>query len=232
MNEIDRWIESGAGVQDGLRLLNIYAPNRHIEKLVKGDARRFGYLLNDALLPFATAAGQLQKRDAPQRSSFRENWPFLSEADCPDELKILAADKITAWQNYVDAHEELWLCTTVEECFRTAKKVIENFDNNRKILSEFNHYKEHRHILGKHPVFKERERISELRGMTISELMRKHKNLRDAIWRTEALIRSSDKPHLRSAREERIAGKRRQLAEIDRLIADYEERRQKRIEHH
>ena len=51
MNEIDRWIESGAGVQDGLRLLNIYAPNRHIEKLVKGDARRFGYLLNDALLP-------------------------------------------------------------------------------------------------------------------------------------------------------------------------------------
>ena len=232
MNEIDRWFESGAGVQDGLRLLSVYAPNRHIEKLVKGDSRRFGYLLSDILGNFASRPRPSRCSDAAKVSGFRENWPFLADPDCPDELKILAADKITAWQNYVDAHEDLWLCATPEQCFETAKKVIKNFDQNRKILSEFSHYREHHSILGEHPIFKERERMFRIREMTVSELVRRQKNLKDAIWRTEALIRNGDKPHLRAAREDGIAEKRRLLAETERMIADYEQRREKRTERH
>lgn len=225
MNEIDKWFESGAGVQDGLRLLSIYAPNRHIEKLVKGNPRYFGYLLTDILGQFVSRPRPSRQDTASNGSKFRENWPFLAEPDCPVQLKILAADKITAWQNYVDAHEDLWLCATSEQCFETAKKIIKNFDQNRKILSEFSHYREHHRILGKHPIFKEQESISKIRGMTLSELIRRQKNLKDAIWRTEALIKNGDKPHLRTSREDSIAEKRRLLSEIEKMIADYEHRR-------
>ena len=30
MNEVDRWLESGAGAREGLRLLSKYAPNEVI----------------------------------------------------------------------------------------------------------------------------------------------------------------------------------------------------------
>ena len=74
--------------------------------------------------------------------------------------------------------------------------------------------------------------MSQIREMTVSELVRRQKNLKDAIWRTEALIRNGDKPHLRAGREDSIAEKRRLLAETERMIADYEQRREKRTERH
>ena len=159
---------------------------------------------------------------------FRESWPFLSEPDCPQELKILATDKITAWEESMRAHEELFLCTTPEQCYETAKKVLENYSNNRKIFSEFTHYKEHHSVFGEHPIFKESRQTAELRAMPIMELVRKKENLEEAIWRAVNEIKKGDKPHLRPLREERIAAKRRMLAEVKRMIDDYEQRRERR----
>ena len=111
-NEIDRWICSGAEVTEGLRLLSIYAPNKWLDALVRKAPKEYSHLLKKALLPFATEVPF--SHTLTKGGRFREDWPFLSEPDCPTELKALAADMITSWHNYVNAHEDLFKCTTPE----------------------------------------------------------------------------------------------------------------------
>lgn len=234
MNEIDRWMDSGAEVQEGLRLLNIYAPNRHLDALVRKSPQRFIGLLerklaghSDSHRAAAAQTGTSPSASAPVtgRTKFRDNWPFLSDPDCPAELKILAADKITAWEESVRGHEELFQCTTPEQCFEIAKKVVENNSNNRKIFSEFVYYREHRSILGEHPIFRESQRMAELRSLPVLELVRRKENLEEAIWRAGNEIAKGTKPHLRAEREERIREKQRLLAEVNRMLKDYENQR-------
>lgn len=196
--------------------MNIYAPNRHLETLVRLNPERYRKLLHKALSKFSDSA--------PAQfwtNQFRNEWSFLKEPSCPPELKILAADKITAYHNYVAGHEELFACETLEECFFTAKKVIENYRQNRKILSEFTYYKQHHSCLGKHPIFASLKRISSLRKMSIVALLKKQKNLQGAIWRIRSEISKGNKPHLLDEREARLKAKEMELAEATRLIEEY-----------
>lgn len=224
MNDLRRWFQSGAEVQEGLRLLSIYAPNRHIDALVRAQPQKFSGLLKKILMRFADPVPDdtLPVRKSPR---FREQWKFLSEDDCPTELKILAADKITAYHNYVRAHEELFQCIDLSSCFETAKKVIKNFSENRLIVAEFRFYQEHRRCLGKHPIFSETKRLAELRALPISELFRKRRNLEGAIWRINNEIQKGTKPHLLIDRENRRRSKEKELEDVNRMIEDYENRK-------
>ena len=85
MNNVDRWIDSGAEVTEGLRLLNIYAPNAHLSMLVSLNPKKFACLLIKRLQNFGTKVEK--KQDRKKERTFRENWPFLSEPSCPPELK-------------------------------------------------------------------------------------------------------------------------------------------------
>ena len=224
MNEVSKWIMSGAEVREGLRLLSIYAPNKHLETLISAQPTRYAGLLKKKLMQFADMIPMEEVKPARPSVSFREQWPFLSDPKCPPELKVLAADKITAYHNYVEGHTELYTCTTLEACFETAKKVIKNFSENRKILSEFRFFKEHGRCLGKHEIFAETRRIAELRALPISQLFRKQKNLEGAIWRIGNEISKGTKPHLLTEREARMESKKRELAEVNRMIEDFENR--------
>lgn len=215
-NEIDRWIDSGAEVSEGLRLLNIYSPNVHLSKLVSLNPR-YSYLLVDKLKQFSSD----YKCKPKKGRTFRENWPFLSDPKCPPELKILAADKITAWINMTDGHEELFDCSSPEECFDTAKKVIKNFMENRKITSEFKYYLEHGNVLGKHPIFASTKKITALRRLPVAELFRKQRNLSENVWRIRNEISKGDKPHLLIEREERLRTRELELEETNRIIDEY-----------
>lgn len=219
-SEIDRWICSGAEVTEGLRLLGIYAPNRWLDTLVRKAPKRYSHLLKKALLPLATEVPFSQTLTRGGR--FREDWPFLSEPDCPVELKALAADMITSWHNYVDAHEELFRCTTPEECFEAAEKTVINFTRNSSSRVEFRYYKEHRRVLGRHPVFALTRRMDSLRRLPVTSLVRKRDNVRDSIWRAEREIRRGDRPDLKAKREERLGRLRMTLNEINRMIEEYE----------
>lgn len=224
MNDVSRWFQSGAEVREGLRLLSIYAPNRHVDALVRAQPQKFSGLLKKLLMRFADSP-PVEIEPVRKYPRFREQWNFLSEDDCPMELKILAADKITAYHNYVRAHEELFQCATLESCFETAKKVIKNFSVNRLIVAELAYYKEHRRCLGKHPIFSEAKRLAELRALPISELFRKRRNLEGAIWRINNEIQKGTKPHLLIDRENRRHSKQKELEEINRMIEDYEKRK-------
>jgi len=222
INAIQNWLKTGAEVQEGLRLLGLYAPNNHLHRLVSLRPEQFKHLLIERLSSLLPSTPPVSSTITPvAKIPFREQWPFLSDKDCPNELKILAADKITAYRNYTTAHQSLFDCTSLESCFVVAKKVVENFIENRKIHSELAYYKEHHVVLGKHPIFEEVKRIAELRQLPVAELFRRKTNLEEAIWRVQSEIRKGNKPHLLSEREQRLSAKRRELAEVERIISGY-----------
>lgn len=223
MNEVSKWINSGAEVREGLRLLSIYAPNPHLDRLVNANPPRFRHLLIRALSPFADVRidtrPQLPER---RRRGLREDWPFLSDPSCPMELKVLAADKITAYHNYCDLHEKLFDCINPEDAFETAKNLLENYRQNRLILAEFTYYREHGRVLGKHPIFKESRQLSAYRKMSAFQLFKEQRRLNGAIWRIESEMAKGDKPHLLAERQARLEAKRRELAAVNELMSDFE----------
>jgi len=136
-------------------------------------------------------------------------------------LKILAADKITAHERYIQAHDHLFDCTTLDECYQTARAAIENFQENRSIFAELDYYREHHAILGKHRIFDHLRQLRKLRGLNIVALLAEQRRLRLAIWRINDEIRKGTKPHLLTQREQRRLQKEDLLREVDNLIEAY-----------
>lgn len=228
MNEIDRWINSGAEVGEGLRLLSIHKPNEWLARLVSKAPSRFAWLLREALAPLAESA-VFSITVAKGDGRFRQEWPFLADPSCPPELKILAADMITSWHGYVNGHEELYSCLSPEDCFRVAKKTVDNFSRNCSIRSEFQYYKTHRRLLGKDPVFETSRRLKELRSLPIVSLIRKQKALRENIWRIRHEMSKGDRPDLDAERAERLSRRKLELAEVEKMIEEYERSDRRKI---
>lgn len=216
MTEIELWLRTQGDTTSGLRLLEAYAPSPRLSRLVSAHPDKYGHLLRErieALAPQAVVAASAR--------SFRDEWPFLGEPDCPMELKALAADKITAYREFARLHERLFSCETPEQCLETAKNAVENWYRNRNIASEFEYYREHHAILGKHPIFAESRRREELQGMDPLELARREAALKRSIARMSSRVRKGDRPDLDGDRTDLIDARRRELAEVQRMIQNY-----------
>lgn len=106
----------------------------------------------------------------------REEFPFLNDKECPNELKILVADKITAWKEYSAAHDQLLkiesgeLVLSKEEQSEIAEKAKTAFEENQAIYDELNAYKETGKVLGKHPIFKTLQFQREVEEMSPEQL--------------------------------------------------------------
>jgi hypothetical protein len=149
--------------------------------------------------------------------SFRSEWPFLSDPECPQELKALTADKISCWERYTEAHRKLFDCSSIEECSETARTLLENYKENRQIFDELSYYKQHNTVLGLHPVFKQYKRFAELRKLNVVALVELYsKTLPHRIWRIKSEIAKGDKPHLISERERRLKDAVSELSEVKR----------------
>ena len=224
MNDVTRWLRDGAEVREGLRLLSQYAPNPYLERIVSASPKLFKKHLIDALKPFAETTAPQAPLDAPAANGyhFREEWPFLAEPSCPMELKILANDKITAYHKTLELHQKLFQCSSLEDCYDTAKNLLKNFQQNRQITAEFTFYRDSGKILGKHPVFKMTKSYDDYRKMSVVALMNERARLKGAIWRAESEIRKGDKPHLKDSRLDRIQEKRQKLEVVERMIQESE----------
>jgi hypothetical protein len=110
--------------------------------------------------------------------AIRVEFPFLNNKDCPDELKILMADKITAWNEYLDAHDRIFkihsgeLVSADGEAAILADKAVKAFDENQKIYDELNCYQTTGKVLGVHPIFKKLQLSREVETMTADELIK------------------------------------------------------------
>lgn len=154
----------------------------------------------------------------PNKDKFREMFPFLSDINCPNELKVLASDKITTYWNVVSFHEKLFSCHTNIECLLIVKQLVENFIEDRSIKYELDYYKHHGGVLGKHRIFDEQKRVSNIRKMNIRELISKEKQLKDNIWRIKSELAKGDKIYLQSERERRLEAKKRELEIVQKML--------------
>ena len=221
MNEVARWLRDGAEVCEGLRLLSLYEPNPFLESIVSKQPRLFAPQLRKTLSKYADEIPETQALRSPDTGyKFREEWPFLSHPDCPMELKILAADKITAYHATVEMHRKLFFCSSQEECFETAKNLLRNFSQNRQITAEFMYYRENGSLLGKHPIFQEMKKYDNLRKMSVVRLTEERTRLKGAIWRIEHEVSKGDKPHLKDTRLDRLSRKRHQLEAVEQMITE------------
>jgi len=226
-----KWLQAGAPHSQGARLFSLIAGRHHpFNKLLQLNSNAVYSALKEGLCRRAGigsvhSAPSLHKPAAPPAAPIRirEDWPFLQDPSCPPELKILAADKITAYQKYTAAHLALFDCTTPVEQFQAAKECVENYIANRLIVSEFKHFKEHKQLLGKHPIFLGLKKLKELRKLNVVQLIKLKENLEHSIWRIQFEIKKGDKQHLTIEREKRIQEKKDQLAEVERLIKEFTE---------
>jgi hypothetical protein len=128
---------------------------------------------NESLKDDLNKLKALPKIDA---RSIRVEFPFLSEPNCPDEFKILVADKITAWNEYLERHKTLLsiesgeLVTDDASKAEIAKAAIASFDENQKIYDELVAYAESGKVLGVHPLFKKLQLTREVEEMTPEKL--------------------------------------------------------------
>lgn len=211
---IHDWLVAGGSSDEGHRLLSKVITNKHLKSIFAKKAKHHDQIIRNAL---AHRIGFKQ----PKQPKLRDDFPFLNAPDCPFELKILAANKLTAFYNFKNAHAALFDCTSNEEQFLTAKRLVENFIDNQLIWKELHHYKTTNKLLGQHPVFKELNRIKEMRKSSPIELVEKKSKLEHNIWRIESQIQKGDKPHLQVEREKRLQLRKNELAEIERLIESY-----------
>jgi hypothetical protein len=106
----------------------------------------------------------------------RREYDFLNDADCPDVLYIVAGKAISAFRTHQKLHAKLQevLAGTLEipkeEQDQLATATHNAFAENRVLWDEMNYYKEHKEILGKHPLFRELVAKREVEAMTMEQL--------------------------------------------------------------
>lgn len=221
--DVHQWLRAGAEINAGLRLFDQISTNRHFARMVAANPSKYRPMLIAKLCTLTGIDPSIANKEqqTPLRPKFREQYPFLRETGCPPELKILAADKLTAWENYTQAHAALFDCTSPEECYTTARKVLDNYLENRQIFEELDYYLRHRTPLGVHPIFERLRKIRAFRKLSIPELFKAQKRLQYRVWWLRKVIEKNDKPHLRENREELLAEYEAQLLEVDKIIAAY-----------
>tara|TARA_R110002050_G_scaffold208996_3_gene345087 strand:- start:940 stop:2112 length:1173 start_codon:yes stop_codon:yes gene_type:complete len=155
----------------------------------------------------------------------RERFAFLGEADCPDKLKILVADMLSAWDAFKRNHELLFHVTEGEESkempneviFELAKETIEAFQLNHAIWDELEFYNEHKEVLGNHPIFADDQLKEKVAAMSDVDLVNRQKNVRSYI--------SKENKKLKSAKDEAATTKiKKKIQELNQELNLLDER--------
>jgi len=148
----------------------------------------------------------------------REHFPFLKQKDCPEVLKILTADLLTAYDNYVEGHQKLMQTANEEEMKKISEDVVENYLENRAIWDELHHYKETGKLLAKHPIFNWIKRREEIRKMNQADLVKLRDQLKNKIPRTKKLMADEPDHKDNGKRQERVEQFEKELKEVNQLL--------------
>ncbi|MDR2683999.1 MAG: hypothetical protein LBB53_01295 [Prevotellaceae bacterium] len=239
-SQVKEWLESGADLDKGLFLFLKLCKKTSAYRIVRSHPEANRVIAVRMLLraygadgkcvvvfkskPFepvcltSKTAASFSKAETVSTQKFREMFPFLDEPNTPAELKILAADKITAYRKYTSAYSRLNDCTSIEECYLSAKEVVENYLEDRLITSEFKYYIETKKILGKHCIFDVYKNLQSIRRKSAKEIFNEQKKIINRINRIKYEINKGDKPHKLTEREQSLRKNEVYLSEINRII--------------
>lgn len=149
----------------------------------------------------------------------RDEFPFLDETDCPDEFKILVADKRTAYKNWKEGRDEckalLAAGVSNEELYEVASQTVKDFKLNLDIYDELNYYQEHKQILGKHPIFANKMLVEKVEAMSTIDLGKRQKNLRTYVSRDEKTLNKMEEGEAKTAFAKKVQDWKDELELVD-----------------
>lgn len=119
---------------------------------------------------------------------FRDEYPFLNDPNTPDELKALAADKISAYKKYAADHAAAIGAAETgeseEALYLLAKEALKSWNLNQDIKAELDHYRDSEgKILGKHEKLSGLKLQQEVKEMTEAELVKQRGNAQKSVSR-------------------------------------------------
>lgn len=218
MTDILTWLNSGCDIREGIILLEKYSANKMLIRLAKANPKANKVRVNAELLRIAGIKEPPKRESRKTDIPFRTEFPFLSQPDCPLELKALVTDKFSSFYLYKDLHNKLFDCTNEIECANIAGDLLSNFKENKMIYAELDYYKKHKTVLGKHPIFNHLNSLKAIRKLSVKDLILKEQKLEHNIWRIKSELAKGDKPHLKDERLRRLSEKESELAEVKRLL--------------
>ena len=223
MEEILKWLQGPRRWGEGVALYNRYGVNRMFMQMFKlrGENTQTKAMLVEELRKLVgltendlrimsrfasddneekTTGGQAtptptQKKHAPKVFRFRERFPFLAKEECPDVLKVLVADAITAYNRWKEGHATLASmadgeCDGTTE--RLAAETVENMIEDRTIMAELDHYGKTGELLGVHPKVKAYIDAAGYTKMTDLKLQRALTNTRSNLSKTKKRIAKAE----------------------------------------
>lgn len=111
--------------------------------------------------------------------NFRDRFPFLRRPDCPDVLKVIVSDLFAAYDRYRAAHAALAELTDDadrKQAEQLAAEAVENYLQDRALLEELEHYRDHGTLLGRHPTVAASMQTASLKELSDLDVEKIRKN--------------------------------------------------------
>lgn len=109
-----------------------------------------------------------------EAKSIREEYPFLNDKDCPEELLIVVGKKIGAWKRYQELHAMIQNFDVEkdgeEALTKLTAEATAEFEDNQSLDLELKHYAENKEVLAAHPSLVEFRIKKEVDTMSKDEL--------------------------------------------------------------
>ena len=126
-------------------------------------------------------ADLMNNPDAQEGLKLRDEYPFLNDPNCPNEFKVLVADKITAYKNYAAKHAETLEAADAGEAedklYELAKETLGNYEMNQEAKEELDFFRDtNGKILGKHPLLADLKLNQDVNEMTEADLVKARNN--------------------------------------------------------
>lgn len=132
---------------------------------------------------------QNRVRHLVNEPKFRDEFSFLDDESTPDELKILASDRISTYRKLQEKRKELENENITDDQRAELAKEITSLDEKNSLLwDELKHYQENKEILGKHEIFLTHNLEKKVELMSAPEILQRSESLKNQI-RTAKMMR-------------------------------------------
>ena len=164
--------------EEAAPVLNINSGSKTIENVGERTAEDIAKQLAEQN---PVLADLMNNPDAQEGLKLRDEYPFLNDPNCPNEFKVLVADKISAYKNYAAKHAETLEAADAGEAedklYELAKETLGNYEMNQEAKEELDFFRDtNGKILGKHPLLADLKLNQDVNEMTEADLVKARNN--------------------------------------------------------